>query len=91
MFLMQGGETPTYVRKKQHVRRPKYTDDDRGAILDPDSRVPVMSLDGQHVISGNDAPALRDLQAWLEEHPNYAPLGDVNIDVPLVSMRDLLD
>ena len=69
----QGGEISPFVKKKQHGRRSKCTDDD------PASRVPVMSLDGQHVLSGNDAPALRDLEAWLEEHPNYAPIGDVRI------------
>jgi len=86
----KGGETPPFVRRKPHGRRQKYTDEDRIGIVDQDSRVPVMSLDGQHMLSGNDAPALRDLESWLEEHPNYAPLGDVITKIFLISFLQLL-
>jgi len=74
---LQGGETPPYSHKKPHrVRRPKIDDNLTERCTDPDSRVPVVNNDGQ-ILTGDDAPLLRELDVWLEEHPTFTPLSEV--------------
>ena len=58
------------------MRRPKIDENLGERITDPDSRVPVVSSDGQ-ILTGNDAPFLRELDIWLEEHPSFTPLSEV--------------
>jgi len=75
--IVQDGETPPYAHKKSHrVRRPKLDENLAERITDPDSRVPVVNNDGQ-ILTGDDAPFLRELDMWLEEHPSFTPLSEV--------------
>jgi len=74
---VQDGETPPYAHKKSHrMRRPKLDENLAERITDPDSRVPVVNNDGQ-ILTGDDAPFLRELDMWLEEHPSFTPLSEV--------------
>jgi len=76
--MLQEGETPPYAHKKSHqrVRRPKFDESLAERCTDPDSRVPVVNNDGQ-ILTGDDAPFLRELDMWLEEHPTFTPLSEV--------------
>lgn len=91
---LEGGETPPlYARKKQYrVRRPKIGEDllvDRTS--DPDAHIPVVSKEGQ-ILTGDEAPMLRDLDTWLDEHPGFAPLSEVmGNQKPIQRRRPRLD
>ena len=77
IYNLQGGETPPYADKKSHrMRRPKIDENLAERCTDPDSRVPVVNNDGQ-ILTGDDAPLLRELDIWLEEHPTFTPLSEV--------------
>jgi len=58
------------------MRRPKIDENLAERCTDPDSRVPVVNNDGQ-ILTGDDAPLLRELDIWLEEHPTFTPLSEV--------------
>ena len=58
------------------MRRPKVDENLTERCTDPDSRVPVVNNDGQ-ILTGDDAPFLRELDIWLEEHPTFTPLSEV--------------
>jgi len=78
MCNLQDSETPSpYTHKKSHrVRRHKIEENLAERCTDPDSRVPVVNNDGQ-ILTGEDAPLLRELDIWLEEHPTFTPLSEV--------------
>jgi len=81
---LQDGDTPPPMHKKQHrVRRPKIDENLAERPTHPDSRVPVVNNDGQ-ILTGDDAPLLRELDMWLEEHPTFTPLSEVRIIRPLL-------
>ena len=90
MVDLQDGETPPRTHKKMHrVRRPKIDENLAERCTHPDSRVPVVNNDGQ-ILTGDDAPLLRELDIWLEEHPTFTPLSEVCIDSQIVDIDMLL-
>jgi len=76
--IFQEGEMPPYAHKKSHhrMRRPKFDEHLAERCTDLDSRVPVVNNDGQ-ILTGEEAPFLRELDIWLEEHPSFTPLSEV--------------
>jgi len=60
------------------MRRLKIDENLVERCTDPDSRVPVINFDGQ-ILTDGDAPLLRELDIWLEEHPSFTPLSEVSL------------
>ena len=79
---VQDVDTPPFAHKKSRnrMRRPKIDENLAERCTDPDSRVPVVNHDGQ-ILTGDDAPLLRELDPWLEEHPTFTPLSEVLVIV----------
>jgi len=77
---LQDRETSSpYTHKKSHrMRRSKIDESLAERCTDPDSRVPVVNNDGQ-ILTGDEAPLLRELDIWLEEHPTFTPLCEVSL------------
>lgn len=41
------------------------------AMLDPDTRIPMINLEDGSVLTGRDCPRKRNMEAWLQQHPGY--------------------
>ncbi|KAK3760063.1 hypothetical protein RRG08_064733 [Elysia crispata] len=41
------------------------------AMLDPDTRIPMINLEDGSVLTGKDCPRKRHMEAWLQQHPGY--------------------